>query len=379
MRILIVGGGIAGLTLAGLLYRRGIHPVVVEKTEAYGNAGYFLSLWPLGSRVLWGLDAYAHYAKVGTAMPDYFIYDFEGQLLRRYALGNLFQEFGDMYLLTRAQLLDILRAAAPDLPLRMGTTVGALSQTDAGVQVEFSDGESGEYDLVVGADGLHSRIRGLVFGDVPLTDTGWGGWMWWADGLEGEWPASEFWGRGRYAGFARVDGRVGAVVGMPFASDFQPSSVEPEEYLAHRLGASMPAPVAQLLPTLENAAEPTFLRLSDIRMTQWYKGRVLLLGDAGAGFLPTAGVGASMAMESAAVLNDELQRVDAARIPQALAMFVKRRRKRVDAIQDESRRLARLMFTRSRLLAWGSRQLLRYYARPEQLLRQITAYMNEPI
>lgn len=379
MRILIVGGGIAGLTLAGLLYRRGVEPVVVEKRENYDDAGYFLSLWPLGSRVLWGLGLYEQYRALGTYMPHYHIRDFSGRLIRRYALGELFREYGDLLLVTRAQLLAVLRSSLSGLPLRMGQEVTAIAEHAAGVEVSFGDGRQESFDLVVGADGLHSQVRRLVFGEIPLTHTGWGGWMWWADGLEGEWPATEYWGARRYAGFARVGARVGAVVGMPIEPDFRRDKVDPAVEISRRLGDELPPALEQLAATAKTASTVTFLRLSDVKMPRWHRGRVVLVGDAGAGFLPTAGVGASMAMESAAVLNDELQRVDSPRIPHALALYEQRRRKRIDAIQAESRQLARLMFTQSEWLAMGSRLLLRYYARPQQLLQQISRQMHQPI
>ena len=92
-------------------------------------------------------------------------------------------------------------------------------------------------------------------------------------------------------------------------------------------------------------------RMSDVRAPHWVDGRVALVGDAAAGFLPTAGIGASMALESAAVLADELSRSDAGHLPNALDLYVKRRSQRVLAAQDQSRWLARLVFVRSPLLA----------------------------
>lgn len=70
------------------------------------------------------------------------------------------------------------------------------------------------------------------------------------------------------------------------------------------------------------------------------RGRTTLVGDAAAAFLPTASVGASMALESAAVLADELSRTDPAYVPNALALYERRRRTRVEAAQTQSRHLS---------------------------------------
>jgi 2-polyprenyl-6-methoxyphenol hydroxylase-like FAD-dependent oxidoreductase len=92
-------------------------------------------------------------------------------------------------------------------------------------------------------------------------------------------------------------------------------------------------------------------------MDRWSQGRVLLLGDSCTAILPTAGVGASSAMESAAVLADILTRSDSKDIPQALALYRQRRFPRAERLQKESRAMARYMFVRSGLVA-GSRDLI---------------------
>ncbi|MGA7134551.1 MAG: FAD-dependent monooxygenase, partial [Mycobacterium sp.] len=84
-------------------------------------------------------------------------------------------------------------------------------------------------------------------------------------------------------------------------------------------------------------------------MENWVFGRIVLIGDAAAAFLPSAAVGASMAMESAQVLAEELTEVDSACIPGALQRYVRRRRARVDTIQGWSRSLAPFMIPRTRI------------------------------
>ena len=122
--------------------------------------------------------------------------------------------------------------------------------------------------------------------------------------------------------------------------------------LAHRLMQSMPDDETKLF----------FWRLNDVRSNEWTRGRVVLLGDAAASLLPTAGIGASMAMESAAVLADELGRTDVHYLEHALSLFVKRRRKRVEDVQSDSRRLARAMFIESPTLGRLRDLATRFYS-----------------
>jgi len=94
---------------------------------------------------------------------------------------------------------------------------------------------------------------------------------------------------------------------------------------------------------------------------RWFHGRVALCGDAAAAFLPSAAVGASAAMRSAAALADELSRADAATVPLALELYQKRCQRIVERAQANSRQLARVMLVGRPALAWGRDQLARRY------------------
>jgi 2-polyprenyl-6-methoxyphenol hydroxylase-like FAD-dependent oxidoreductase len=124
--------------------------------------------------------------------------------------------------------------------------------------------------------------------------------------------------------------------------------------------------------------EPVLWRMADVRSPTWVRGRVALVGDAAAAFMPTAGIGASMALESAAALADELSRADAAHVPHALALFERRRRRRVEVAQTQSRRLARLMFVRSPALSIA-RDRIAGRASMEQVVAPLIRSLAEPL
>jgi 2-polyprenyl-6-methoxyphenol hydroxylase-like FAD-dependent oxidoreductase len=117
--------------------------------------------------------------------------------------------------------------------------------------------------------------------------------------------------------------------------------------------------------------------MTDTRAREWYAGRVVLCGDSAVSFLPTAGVGASNALRSAAALGDELSKTDAAHVPHALEMYVKRCRKLVEGNQKDSRSAARLMFVESRALGWARDQLVKYYP-AQRILQRIIDSMRQP-
>jgi len=102
---------------------------------------------------------------------------------------------------------------------------------------------------------------------------------------------------------------------------------------------------------LDGAEYVDRLEVADLRAPDWYRGRVVLLGDAAATLLPSVGAGAASAMESAAVLNDELSRADAEHLSGALRLYEKRRRGRVTKLQNGSRAMFRMGTARRLALA----------------------------
>ena len=133
-----------------------------------------------------------------------------------------------------------------------------------------------------------------------------------------------------------------------------------------------------LLAELPQREQLYLWRMADIRAPRWVSDRVALVGDAAAAFLPTAGIGASMALESAAVLADELSRADARYVPNALLLYERRRRRRVEAAQRHSRLLARLMFLRSPVLS-ALRNRAISLMRMEQLVGPLISDLRRPI
>jgi len=378
MRILIVGAGIGGMTLAALLGQRGIRATVIERAPSTQHAGYMLGLYSLGSRVLHGLGLYERFAAQSVECQHYTSYDGHGERIAEWSLEPISGKYGPLWSCTRPQLVELLRSSLGHDQVRFGLTVETLVQEEDQVHVTFSDGTLGNYDLVVGADGIGSSVRRLIMGEQARYDTGWGGWVWW--GPNEVCPPQtfvEYWGAGRFLGIYPTQLGVGIFAGAPLTGDFGEPRGRRERLLERFQG--MGERVDRLLAELPaDDAEMFFWQLSDVRASEWVNYRVVLLGDAAAGFLPTAGIGASMAMESAAVLADELSRSDAKFVEHALALYVKRRKRRVESIQDDSRKLARLMFVSSSPMA-----MIRNYASRfltlEMAMASITKAFDEPI
>lgn len=379
MRILVVGAGISALTLAALLRQKGIKPQLVDQASAFGDAGYMIGLFPMGNRILHGLGAFESFVAGSEAMDTYAMCNGHGETMQSFDLASALGKFGVTRQLSRGSLLQILRDCAPDVPLRMGTRVTRLAEQGAEVEAFAGEESLGRFDLVVGADGIHSSVRRHIAGDVEMNKTGWGAWVWWAPAAAAPHrTVTEYWGASRFVGVYPIGGKIGVIAAGPV-----------DEVGHDRIGGSG-AKLAELFSAYQGfarapfAAMPAsdrdmfFWTLEDCRAPHWSKGRVVLMGDSACAFLPTAGVGASMAMESAAVLADELGRTDAPGVNLALQHYEGRRRKRAEGAQTASRRIASLMFVKSTPVAWGRDQLLRFYS-IEEFAKEIEQSLRQPI
>lgn len=146
-----------------------------------------------------------------------------------------------------------------------------------------------------------------------------------------------------------VKGKSGAFAGGIHA-DMKAGHRALIDRIRHQLRTDDPW-IAHALDKIAGGSDLYLWKMTDCRCATWSKGRVALLGDAAAGFLPTAGIGAAMAIESATVLAKRLAAADRKTVVDALQGYERAQRPRVETAQDNSRQLAKLMFRRSRVLA----------------------------
>ncbi len=381
IRVLVVGGGIAGLSCAGLLEQRGFSPDVVEKTDEYGGLGYALGLWPAGSNILKGLGKYEEFCSYADPMHTYTLLSDSGEELHSYDLTSLADEYGKPHLIWRPRLVDVLRDTVSDDNIRMGTTVTEIDQRGDEVDVSFTDGTTSTYDLVIGADGIHSKVRELTFTDVDLTYQGMTSWAFWVDPEMVEiGVAKEHWGDGRFAGLYPTDDGLACFLAVA-APEGTSDPVDQRKRRIRNNFQGMGGFIPDVLDELESQDSEDIWHddFYDLKMDQWVNNRVVLIGDAAHAPLPTAGVGASMAMESAAVIADELTRTDSEYLGQALDHYVTRRRSRVDHVQQKSRQIGKFaLFDHSTVLSALRDQAVKLYSQ-ERMERYYEDFLSTEI
>lgn len=379
LKVLVVGAGIAGVTAAQLLRRGGLHPVVIERAVDASAAGYMLALMPMVDAAIEDLAVGDRYRASSVSLQRYAVHGRTGRMLREDSMAEIMASFGDYRGIARGELLDVL--SADGCPVAFDSTVTELRETPSGVEVSVATAgvaQRLDFDLIVIADGMHSTTRELVpaYRLVGVTDTNWGGWVVWVPGDDDTDLGEEVWGDGFFIGMYPVAGALGIFLGGPRA-DTAAGPGPFVERMRARLTTVNPR-IAGALTAVAQDAKPYYWSLTDCRAPAWTTGHTVLLGDAAAGFLPTAGVGAGMAMESAWVLARMLRHADRTGLSDLLRSFEHGQRPRVEAAQDNSRQLAKLMFHRSRALAWA-RELAMRFISVERALRPIQRLLqNQP-
>ncbi len=377
LRILIVGAGIAGLTLANLLEQQQMTFDIIERMPDWSHPGYSLGIWPLGSRILKGLGLFNEFVKKTTPLEEYFICNNQGKKISYVRIRDLLKDEEMIRMITRKELTTLLLQNIKT-KVQMGITVQNLLQKKETVEITFSNKKTKEYDLVVGADGIHSQIREFLFGRQELEDTEWGGFAFWTDpSYLSSTVAKEYWHAGKFLGLYPAKNALLCLVGMP-TSKMPEDKKHPSLEFLQKNFSSMGLEAPKIFQKLSDKDTIFFWPFSDLRQTQWLKGRCVLLGDSSSTILPTAGIGTTCAMESAAVLSDELRRVNAKTIPNALDLYFKRRFRRVDKMQRESRFVAKITFIDNKALAALRNFLLKFYP-SKNVFKTLLRLLNEPL
>lgn len=309
-RILICGASIAGLTAAYWLARHGFHPTVVERAAGPRAGGNGVDLRDQATEVA---ERMGIMGQVRAAVTDVRGMKFVNAADRSVArIGT--QGDGGVEIM-RGDLVAILRqAVGDDAEFIFGDSVTALEQNGDGVTVTFEHAAARRFDLVIGADGLHSTVRGLVFGQESRfvrhkdhyfafadTDASLG---------ENRW-VTMFNLPGKMAGIYRSGNHAQAKAYFIFRSE-EPIAYDHRDVEQHKrlIGAVFAGESSWRVPDLLAAAlaDPDFYfdALCQVRMESWSTGRVALVGDAAYCASPASGAGAELALVGAYRLAGEL-------------------------------------------------------------------------
>ncbi|HTA64055.1 MAG TPA: FAD-binding domain [Xanthomonadaceae bacterium] len=316
-KILIVGSGIAGPTLAWWLRRHGFEPTVVERAPSLRTGGYIVDFWGTGYDVAEQMGLLPTLSKLSLPIEEVRLVDDDGQ--RKGGLGGK-----AIRSMMRGRFLSILRSdlaatihasLGDDVRTLFGETIVRIDQSEHGVWVEFRDRPSERFDVVIGAGGLHSPVRGLVFGAERSFEKFLGYYA--ASFSADDYPHRDPHAYVSYSvpgrqitRYSLVDGRTVFLLVFSAQSklDVSPRDVRTQKDLLRREFGGKGWECNDILSRLDANPDLYFDAVSQIRMNAWSHRRTALVGDACGCPSLLAGEGSALAMAGAYTLAGKMKR-----------------------------------------------------------------------
>lgn len=367
MRVLISGGGIAGLTLAYWLHQYAIESVVIEQAANLRRDGYAIDFFGTGYDVARRmglierlepqhipLEAIAYVNRRGKPIAT-----LDMALMQRVMDGKY---LGLMHWTLEEALYDALDG---QVEVRFGCSLASISAGADAVEVTFTDGTSEAFDLLIGADGVHSLTRELVFGPEE-SFSHFLGYMVASYPLADHYGIGHSWqmytAPGRLAG-AYVSQQEGEIITFFLYHQAESERLTQEQRLPRlrQVFAEMGWITPQLLGDVSPSARVFMDAVSQIRMPSWSRGRVALVGDACGCPTLVSGQGASLAMGGAYLLAEALR--ETAPYQDAFHVYEQRMRPHVQIQQKQARGFAQSFAPTSHMGILAQRVLLKVVLR----------------
>ncbi|MDS7925163.1 MULTISPECIES: FAD-dependent urate hydroxylase HpxO [Acinetobacter] len=343
MNVVIIGAGMGGLTTGIALKKFGHQVRIFEQTEKILPVGAAISLWSNGVKCLNYLGLTDKIAKLGGQMDDLAYVDgLTGDVMTQFSLLPLIEEVGQRpYPVARADLQNMLMDEFGRDQIYLGKKMVSLEDKADYVEVHFADGSSTQADLLIGADGTHSLTRTYVLGQqVQRRYAGYVNWNGLVEISEELAPAQQwttYVGEGKRASLMPVaDGKFYFFLDVPLPAGLDNNRDEYKKLLKQYF-VDWCQPVQQLIERLD-PQKTNRVEIHDIEpFTQFYKGRVVILGDAAHSTTPDIGQGGCQAMEDAIYLARSLQ-INTLGLEDALRRYQNKRNERANELVLRARK-----------------------------------------
>ncbi len=358
MRIAISGAGVAGPAFAHWMRRAGHDVTLIEAASSFRTGGYLIDFWGLGYSIAEKMGIDEDIRKVGYQIQELHAVGPDGRTNASLHVETIRRATNDRYIsVARGDLAAaIYRTVENDIETIYSDTITAIEDEPDHVSVRFKHARPRDFDMVIGADGLHSKVRELVFGPERIFAR-YLGCQVAACVIEGYRPRDElvyvtYNLTGRHIGrFALDDDRTLVLFIFRSSSPYIPGSLDSCKALlrSHFTDAGWESP--QILAALDDVDDIYLDVVSQIRMDRWYSGRVALIGDAAACVSLLAGEGTGLALAEAYVLAGELAMTqgDPSR---AFAAYQSRLHRFIEDKQDSATKFVSVFAARTKLGIW---------------------------
>ncbi len=371
-KVVIIGGGIGGLTLALALKNQGIAVTVHEKHEQCQSQSTGFLIWSYAIRLLQEIGVPVE--QVGTPLEVLEVHGRVGQLVSEMPIGEISRAHGaDSYEINRRRLTELMSDMVGDDLRRGHECVRAETQGDSAVAM-FADGTMDVGDVVIGCDGAHSAVRKAIHRDAELTMLDSGGWIAVVDQHPPDLKLNrhmDFWQPGCKAGVADI-GNGEARWYVAFSQGVPSDVLSKKNQIMERM-IHVPAVIQQCMDVTSEEQMVSTKAGDLLALDPWYEGRLLLIGDAAHTISPYAGMGACAAISDAHALAQLLVQDQDQDIESVFKNFQSQQKPAADAIVMESRHGLDMSTCRSKFRNWIRDWGLSHI--PEQKMHQVVSAM----
>ena len=312
MNILISGAGIAGLTVAYWLRHYGFTTTIVERAPTLLTGGYKIDIRGTALQVIHKMGIYDAIVAASTDMQGALLVDKNGKIISEMSGDTFGHRTGNDLEIIRGALCQILMNQVKDAEFIFGDSIQEISQLSAGVQVKFQHHKPRQFDLIIGADGIHSNVRRLVFGEEShfLHELGLYLCVFTLPNYLNldrvEMQYSEF-GKVAAVWSARGESNMKACFGFTASStNIDSHDKAQQQQVIRNIYNGIGWEIPKFLQLMSNASDFYFDAAAQIHMNHWSENCVALLGDAAYCPSPMSGQGTSLAMIGAYILAGEL-------------------------------------------------------------------------
>lgn len=358
MKIAISGAGVAGPAFAHWMQRAGHDVTLIEHAPSFRTGGYVIDFWGLGYRIAEKMGVEAAIRADGYQVQSLRAVGVDGRTQARLGVDAIRRATEGKYTsVARGDLAaTIYRTVENEVETIYSDRITAIDNRADRVAVTFEHAQPRDFDLLVGADGLHSAVRRLIFG-VDSTAMRYLGCQVAACVVDGYRPREELTyvthnlPGGQVGRFAMRDDRTLFLFIFRSAEPDVPDGLEAGKARLRREFAGAGWECPQILAALDGVDDLYFDEVSQVRLDRWSKGRVALVGDAAACVSLLAGEGTGLALIESYVLAGELQRADGD-FRRAFDAYEARLRSFITAKQDGATTFISFFAARSRLGIW---------------------------
>ncbi|MBK2357595.1 FAD-binding domain [Francisella hispaniensis] len=314
-KIAINGTGVSGLTLAWWLRKYGFEPTLFEKASELRNGGYLVDFWGPACEIMKKMGLFDQLKEKSYQIKNIHCFDENGRRSSKVNISSLITDnYGEFLSVKRGDIAETIYKACEGIDIRFATSINKVEEKDKTITAQLSDGTQEDFDLVIGADGLHSHIRSLVFDKSEYQEYE-------LDKYVAVLSLKNYNHYEKYTYAISVGDKqqvarvcldenetlIMFILDSSLVNNF-PSTLAEKKQLLVSAFKEFKWETPDILARLTDVDEIYFDKVSQIKMDTWYKGRVALVGDSAACPSVLIGLGSIFAIIEAYILAGELHK-----------------------------------------------------------------------